>query len=61
MPRYEQYFADVTTSAKAFIELGLEQHRSVWNKYIGFDDLDDHKKESGFHLKVDFFSHQSYC
>jgi len=26
---YEQYFADVTTSAKAFIELGLEQHRSV--------------------------------
>ena len=30
MPRYEQYFTDVTTSAKAFIELGLEQHRSVW-------------------------------
>ena len=27
--RYEQYFADVTTSAKALIELGLEQHRSV--------------------------------
>merc|ERR1719206_1360300 len=26
---YEQYFADVTTSAKALIELGLEQHRSV--------------------------------
>jgi len=26
---YEQYYADVTNSAKALIELGLEQHRSV--------------------------------
>jgi len=26
---YEQYWADVTTSAKALIELGLDQHRSV--------------------------------
>ena len=26
---YEQYYADITCSAKALIELGLEQHRSV--------------------------------
>ena len=58
MPRYEQYFADVTTSAKAFIELGLEQHRSVYwiNTLDDNDDCDDdivcRMEEGGFHLKV---------
>ena len=62
LPRYEQYFADVTTSAKAFIELGLEQHRSVcinildisiYDKY-GWMDTGCRVEEGGFHLKFTF-------
>ena len=33
---YEQYWADVTTSAKALIELGLDQHRSVGKNIFNY-------------------------
>ena len=57
LPRYEQYFADVTTSAKAFIELGLEQHRSVCINILDMINMNGWILDAGWRrvgLKVHF-------